>query len=268
MNKISKLKCIGVGMTIVMACITLAGCGNKDSSGKPLKASLNKSIVMMDEEYHASVNLKANKNAKYEVFDKNDKSIQGQRTLKTGKGTINFDNTGKYKVEVKGDNNHGKKDLLVNVKPYSKTINKTTSSVGPLQFQVKKVTYQKKTKPSKPNSDALFNLDNFKSLNHNYYEVVVEYEIRNNGDKPVDTSTTLWSPMDDNGTQFDSDGSADSYVYDTATGGKIAPHGHKAATMTMISNNKFSVKNLKFNVNEIWANDDEQIGDGGVAEFK
>ena len=35
----------------------------------------------------------------------------------------------------------------------------------------------------------------------------------------------------------------------------------------MISNNKFSVNNLKFNVSEIWANDDDKIGDGGVAQL-
>ena len=77
-----------------------------------------------------------------------------------------------------------------------------------------------------------------------------------------------WKITDDNGTEYQDDGSADSYFYDTVVGGsKIAPKQHRAGSIYMISNNKFSVNNVKFNVSEIWANDDDKIGDGGVAQL-
>jgi hypothetical protein len=247
----------------------LTACGTKDSKGKVFKASLSKSNIMMSPDYVATTQLRANKNSTYTVEDSKGNDIQDSRKNASGKVDIQFHKVGKYTVIAKSDNGHVTKKLPVKVKPYFVTLNKTTSAVGPLQFQIKNVKYEQKTKPKKPNNDALFNMDNYASLAHTYYQVTVNYEIRNNGDQSVDTDSTLWSPIDDNGTEYQDDGSADSYVYDTGVGaGKIAPKSHHAATLYMISNNKFTVNNLKFNVDEIWANDDTQIGDGGVAQLQ
>lgn len=111
-------------------------------------------------------------------------------------------------------------------------------------------------------------MDNYKSLNQHYYQITINYDVRNNGDKPVDPQLTMWTPVDDNGTEFQDNGSADSYFYDTVVGGsKLAPKSHRAGVIYMISNDKFSVKNLKLNVGDIFANDDEQIGDSGVVQL-
>lgn len=259
--------CLSIALVLFMVC-SLTACGTKDSKGKVFKASLSKSSVMMSPDYTATTQLRANKNTTYTVQNSNGNDIQDSRKTKSGKVDIQFNKVGKYTVVAKSDNGHVTKNLPVTVKPYSVNLNKTTSAVGPLQFQIKNIKYEQKVKPKKANNDALYSMDNFASLAHTYYLVTVNYDIRNNGDQPVDTDSTLWSPVDDNGTEFQDDGTADSYVYDTGVGsGKIAPKSHRAATLYMISNNKFTVNNLKFNVDEIWANDDVQIGDGGTAQL-
>ena len=253
---------------IVLITLGLTACGTKDSTGKKFEAKLNKSTVMMDTNYVATVKLKANKNAQYEVQDSKGNDVQDLRKTKTGKANIKLTKVGKYVVVAKSDNGHVTKKLPVSVKPLSLTLNKTTNSVGPLQFKVKTVKYQKLKKTKEPSNDALYNMDNYKSLGKYYYQVTINYEVRNNGDKPVDPQITLWTPVDDNGTEYQDNGSADSYFYDTVTGGsKIAAKQHRAGTIYMISNEKFSVQNLKFNVGDIFANDDEQIGDSGVAQL-
>lgn len=259
-------------LSIFLTCFIIFGltaCGTKDSTGKVFKATLSKSKIMMTSNYVATTRLKTNKNATYTVEDSKGNDIQDSRKTASGKVNIQFNKAGKYTVIAKSDNGHVTKNLPVTVKPCFITLNKTTSAVGPLQFQIKDIKYEQKIKPKKPNNDALYNMDNYASLNHTYYQVTVNYEIRNNGDKPIDTDSTLWSPTDDNGAEFQDNGSADSYVYDTGAGaGKVAPKSHRTATLYMISNKKFTVNNLKFNVDEIWQNDDTKIGDGGVAQLQ
>ena len=262
-----KKKFMLVPMVALLA-LGLTACGTKDSQGKEFKASLAKSSVMMDSDYTATAKLKTNKNATYTIENSKGNEIQGERKIKTGKADIELKKTGKYTIVAKSDNGHVTKNLPLTVKPYEVTLNKATNSVGPLQFVIKSIKYQEMTKTKEPNNDALFNMDNYASLNKHYYQVVINYEVRNNGEQPVDVQSTSWTPTDDNGTEYQDDGSADSYFYDTVVGGsKIAPKQHRAGSIYMISNNKFSVNNLKFNVSEIWAKDDDKIGDGGVAQL-
>lgn len=260
-----------VALSISLATFILCGltaCGTKDSTGKVFNASLKQSKIMMSPDYVATAKLKANKNASYTVENNKGNEIQGERKTKTGKADIELTKTGKYTIVAKSDNGRVTKKLPLTVKPCIINLNKTTSSVGPLQFNIKTIKYEQLTKKKQPNNDALYNMDNYASLHKHYYQVTINYEVRNNGDKPVDPQLTLWTPTDDNGTEFQDNGSADSYFYDTVTGGsKITPKAHRAGTIYMISNNKFSVNNLKLNVGDIFANDDEQIGDSGVAQL-
>lgn len=255
-------------LPVIALSLGLAGCGNKDSTGKEFEASINKDKVMLNSNYNATVKLKTNKNAVYEVQNGKGNDIQSDRKTSSGKVDISLNKPGKYKIIAKSDNGKVKKKLPVEVVPYTVSLNKTTSSVGPLQFRIKNIEYKQIKKTKEPNSDALYNMDDYSSLNDTYYQVKINYEVRNNGNKTIDPTQTLWNPIDDNGTEFQSDGSADSYFYDTVAGGsKIAPKSHRAGVIYMISNNKFSVRNLKINVGDIYANDDEQIGDSGVANL-
>lgn len=253
---------------VLLITVGLTACGTKDSQGKEFKASLNKSSVMMDTDYTATVKLSANKNTKYTVENSKENDIQGERATKTGKADIELTNPGKYTIVVTSDNGHVTKKLPVKVRPYEVTLNKSTNSVGPLQFKINKIKYECLTKTKEPKNDALYNMDNYAGLAKHYYQVTIYYEARNNGDQPIDTQTSLWTPTDDNGTEFEEQGNADAYSYDTIAGGsKIAPKSHRSGVIYMISNDKFSVNNLKINVGEIWANDDDQINEGGVAQL-
>ena len=248
----------------------LTACGNKDSKGKVFNASLSKTELMMSPEYVATTKLKANKNASYSIENSKGDEIQGSRKIASGRADVNFNKVGKYTIVAKSDNGKVTKKLPVTVKPYVVNLNKTTSSVGPLQYKIKSIKYEELTKKKEPSNDALYNMDNYASLNHHYYQVTINYEVRNNGEQPVDVQTTEWTPTDDNGTEFQSNGSADSYFYDTVVGGsKIAPKAHRAGVMYMISNDKFTVNNLKLNVSEIWANGDDEtpLNEGGVAQL-
>ncbi len=255
---------------IILLTLGLAACGTKDSHGKEFKASLNKSSIMMEPDYTATVKLKANKNTQYEVQNSKGNDVQGMRKTKSGKAEIKFNKVGKYTIIAKSDNGHVTKKLPVTVKPYEVTLNKATNSVGPLQFKIKSIRYEAMTKTKEPSNDALYNMDNYASLGKHYYQVVINYEVRNNSDQPVDVQTTSWTPTDDNGTEYQDGGSADSYYYDTVVGGsKIAPKQHRAGTMYMISNEKFTVNNLKLNVSEIYRDDEDEepINEGGLAQL-
>ena len=48
----------------------------------------------------------------------------------------------------------------------------------------------------------------------------------------------------------------------------IGAHSSRAGTVTMLSNNKFSVKHLKFSVGEVLDNGGEHIAKGGIAKLK
>lgn len=243
-RKICK-KALSISLATLILC-GLTACGTKDSTGKVFNATLNQDKIMMSSDYIATAKLKANKNATYTVENDKGNEIQDSRKTKTGKADIELTKTGKYTIVAKSDNGHVTKKLPLTVKPYTVNLNKTTSSVGPLQFNIKTIKYEQMTKKKQPNNDALYNMDNYASLNKHYYQVTITYEVRNNGDKPVDPQITMWTPTDDNGTEFQDNGSADSYFYDTVVGGsKIAPKSHRAGTIYMISNNKFSVNNLK-----------------------
>lgn len=222
----------------------------------------------MSPDYTATAKLKMSKNASYSIENSKGDEIQGKRKVKSGSTNITFNKVGKYTVVAQDKDNQATKKINVTVKPYTVVLNKAMSSVGPLQFKIKSIKYEELTKPKEPNTDALNNMDNYASLHKHFYQVTINYEARNNGEQPIDTQTTLWTPTDDNGTEFQEDGSADSYFYDTIMGGtKIAPKAHRAGNLYMISNNKFTVNNLKINVGEIYANDDDQLSDGGVAQL-
>lgn len=57
----------------------------RDSNGKPFKASLNHSKVMMTPNWYAKVNLTANDGATYEVKNSKDRVVQGKTKTKNGK---------------------------------------------------------------------------------------------------------------------------------------------------------------------------------------
>lgn len=239
----------------------------KDSHGKELKLSVSQHTAMLDENFQRTVDIKTNKDATYEVL-KGDKVIQTSRKTKTGKAQFTFTEPGKYVVKAKSDNKHATKEQEVKILPCDVTINKTTSAVGPISFKVKHIKYEKvkKVKKSDLDKDAEINMEEYGNLNKTYYPVLVTYELINNGDQTIDTSTTTFDPVDDSGVTFSSEGGSDAYAFDTLMGsGKIQPHARRTGTVTMISNNHFTVKNMKFEVGEIWANDDDQIGDGGIA---
>lgn len=264
-----KKKIIFVSLVSMIA-LGLVACGNKDSSGKPFKASLSKSRIILDSEYKAAVQLRTNKNATYEVQNQNGNDVQSDRKTKSGKVEVTFHKPGKYTVIAKSDNGKVEKQLPLQVVPYTIKLDRATSSVGPIQFKIKSIEYRQMEKPKEPNSDALFNLDDFESLNKNYYQVKINYEVRNNSDTTIDPSVTLWNFVDDEGTEFQTNGSVDSYLYDSAAGGsKIAPKSHRSGVAYMISNEKFSVRNLKINVGDIYTsdNDDEPVYESGVANL-
>ena len=84
----------------------------------------------------------------------------------------------------------------------------------------------------------------------------------------IDPQYTTYNPIDDSGRTFSEDGGSDAYAFDSIIGtSKIQPHTRRTGTVVMISNHHFTVKNLKFEVGEIWANDDDQLSDGGVASL-
>lgn len=240
----------------------------RDSNGKPFKASLNHEKVMMIPDWNAMVKLKANKGATYRVLNSDKKVVQGTHKTTNGKANIKLAKTGDYTVVAKSDNGHVSKKLPVKVTHYKANINKWTNAVGPLKFKVDSVDYKKVAKSKKNNTD--FSDDIFDSLNKKYYQVVVTYEVKNSGSKAVNPQYTQWLPVDDSGREFPWEtGSAEAVQNDNITGtSAIQAHSSRVGKMTMISNQKFSVKHFQFNVAEVLGNNGNHIAKGGIAKVK
>ncbi|MDL2058091.1 hypothetical protein QQO16_08500 [Limosilactobacillus reuteri] len=194
----------------------------RDSNGKPFKASLNHSKVMMTPDWYAKVTLTANKGTRYEVKNSKNKIIQGKSETKNGKAEIRLNDTGNYTVIAKSDNGHVSKKLPVKVNHYKVVPNKWTSSVGPLRFKITSVEYQN------------------------------------------------WMQEADNGQEFSTETpSPDGGAVDTIVGTEaINPGNSRSGSVTMLSNHKFTVKHLKFSIEEILGNEGNHIAKGGIAELK
>lgn len=260
-------KNFSVLLMLTLILVMLTGC--KDSHGKELKLSVSDHTVMLNENFQAHVHIKTNKDATYELL-KGDKTIQSSRKTTTGSANIKFVKPGKYTIKVQSDNKHATKTQNIRVKPCDITVNKTTSAVGPMKFTIKHIKYErvKKVKKSQVMEDAENNMEDYDMLRNPYYRVVVTYELINDGDKSIDPQYTTYNPIDDSGRTFSEDGGSDAYAFDSIIGtSKIQPHTRRTGTVVMISNHHFTVKNLKFEVGEIWANDDDQLSDGGVASL-
>ncbi|MDD1406698.1 hypothetical protein PSA85_04825 [Limosilactobacillus reuteri] len=156
---------------------------HRDSNGKLFKASLNHSKVMMTPDWYAKVTLIANKGTTYEVKNGKNKVIQGKSETKNGKAEIRLNDTGNYTVIAKSDNGHVSKKLPVKVSHYKVAPNKWTSSVGPLRFKITSVEYQKmkKSEENKPDNSGID--EAYKELNNHYYQVKVNYLVKNSSKK-------------------------------------------------------------------------------------
>lgn len=241
----------------------------RDSHGKPFKASLNHSQVMMTPDWYAKVKLVANEGATYEVRNSKDKVIQSKTGTNDGKADIKLNNTGKYTIIAKSDNGHVSKKLPVTVTNYKGNINKWTNAVGPLKFKITSVEYQKLTKNAKNKPDNSGIDEAYKQLNNQYYQVKINYLIKNDGKKAVNPQYTFWFPESDDGQEFSTEEpSPDGGAVDTIIGtSAINPGNSRSGSVTMISNNKFSVKHFKFSINEVLGNDGDHIADGGTAKL-
>lgn len=237
----------------------------RDSHGKPFKARLASEKIMMTPDWYANVRLTANDGATYEVKNSKGKVIQGKTSTKDGKADIKLNNTGKYTIIAKSDNGHVSKKLPVKVTNYKKNFNKTTTKVSPLSFKIGNVEY-KKMKKSKDNS---YNMESYSQLNNYYYQVTINYEVYNHGKKPVNPQYTTWTPVTDNNKEFEvNSSSVNGYAMDNIIGtNAIGPNVSRNGTMTLISNDKFSVQHLKFTIEDVRTNNGVKIADGGTAKL-
>lgn len=264
-----------IWITILVAVLVIAAIVGtifyrRDSNGKPFKASLNHEKVMMTPDWNATVRLKANKGATYRVLNSDKKVIQGTHKTTKGKANIVLTKTGDYTVVAKSDNGHVSRKLPVKVTHYKANINKWTNAAGPLKFKITSVDYQElaKSKKNKPD-DSLVDAA-YKQLNNHYYQIKVNYIVKNDGKKAVSPEYTFWNPEDDEGQEFSTQSpTPEAIASDTIVGTEdIGAHSSRAGTVTMLSNNKFSVKHLKFSVGEVLDNGGEHIAKGGIAKLK
>jgi hypothetical protein len=242
----------------------------RDSSGKPFKARLNHEKVMMGPDWYATVKLNANNGATYEVKNSKDKVVKRSTSTKNGKADIKLNNTGKYTIVAKSDNGHVGKKLPVEVTNYKVSPNKWTSSVGPLKFKITNVEYKQMTKSEKNKPDNSGIDEAYSQLNKHYYQVKVNYLVKNDGKKAVNPQYTLWLPETDDGQEFSTqEPTPDGGAVDSISGTEaINPGNSRSGNVIMISNNKFSVNHLKFSIDEVLGNEGSHIAKGGTAELK
>lgn len=225
---------------------------------------------MMTPAWNTTVKLKVNDGATYSVLNSNKKTVQTSQKTTNGKANIKLTKAGNYTVVAKSDNGHVSKKLPVTVKNYKATLNKWTTASGPLKFKIISVDYRIMTrKKSNQPDDSL--LDNaYKQLNKHYYQIKVNYLVKNEGKKSVSPQYTFWIPQSDQGQEFSTQSpSTEGMASDTIVGtSSIAPHSTRAGSVTLISNNKFSIKHLKFSIDEVLDNNGDHISDGGVARLR
>lgn len=242
----------------------------RDSNGKPFKARLNHSKVMMTPNWYAKVRLSANDGATYEVKNNKDKVIQGKTKTKDGKADIKLNNTGNYIVIAKSDNGHVSKKLPVKVTNYKANINKWTSSVGPLKFKINSVEYKEMTRT---NEEPTYRGEIYKKLNKKFYRVNVNYTVKNTGKKSVSALTTYWRPITDSGQIIpvdEGEATPNGYAIDSIRTGTadIDPGTTMNGTVEINSNSKFQVEHLKFRVSEMFSSTGDEVHSGGTAKLE
>lgn len=257
-------------VVLVIAAIVGTIFYRRDSNGKPFKASLNREKVMMTPDWNATIKLKANKGATYRVLNNDKKVVQGKHKTINGKANIVLTKTGDYTVVAKSDNGHVSKRLPVKVTHYKANIGKWTNAVGPMKFKIISVDYQELTKNKKNQPDDSLVDEAYKQLNKHYYQIKVNYLVQNSGKKAVDPEYTMWNPESDDGQEFSVQSpTPEGIASDTIVGtSAITPGSGRAGSVTMISNNKFTVKHMKFSIGEVLGNDGNHVGKGGIAKIK
>ena len=110
----------------------------------------------------------------------------------------------------------------------------------------------------------------FDQLNDHYYQVQVNYVVENTGNKAVNPQYTMWLPESDDNQEFSiqtptADGAGIDSIIGTAA---IGPKSKRSGNVIMISNNKFSVQNMKFSIDEVLGNNGSHISKGGIAKLK
>lgn len=157
---------------------------------------------MMTPDWNATVKLKANKGATYRVLNGDKKVVQGTHKTIKGKANIVLTKAGDYTVVAKSDNGHVSKRLPVKVTHYKANIGKWTNAAGPLKFKIASVDYQELTKSKKNKPDDSLVDSSYKQLNNRYYQIKVNYIVKNDGKKAVSSEYTFWNPEDDEGQEF------------------------------------------------------------------
>lgn len=241
----------------------------RDSHGKPFKANLANEKVMMKPDWYAKVRLTANDGATYEVKNSKGKVIQSKTSTKGGKADIKLNNTGNYTIVAKSDNGHVSKKLPLKVTNYKANINKWTNAVGPLKFKIGKVEYKEATKGGET---TINNTDAYNQLNKHFYRIIIHYTAYNSSSKPIDSLTTVWSPIIDGNQEIsvdngDGEGYADSSIREG--GNPIPAHGKTQGTFVINYNRKITAKNLKIHVTQISSTDLKTLDSkGGTAKLK
>lgn len=255
---------------LIIAAIVGTMLYRRDSNGKPFKASLNHSKVMMTPNWNATVKLTANKGATYQVLNKDNKVVKDKHATTDGKATIKLTKVGDYTIVAKSDNGHVSKKLPVKVSHYQAQINKWTNAVGPLKFKITSVDYRLMSKRDSDKPDTSMIDEIFDQLNDHYYQVQVNYVVENTGNKAVNPQYTMWLPESDDNQEFSvqtptADGAGIDSIIGTAA---INPKSKRSGNVIMISNNKFSVQNMKFSIDEVLGNNGSHISKGGIAKLK
>lgn len=242
----------------------------RDSRGNFFKAQINHSKVMMNADWYATVKLTANHGATYQVLNNKNKIIQGTHSTTDGKAAIRLQHPGSYIIIAKSDNGHVKKKLPVKVSHYQKTLNRETTAVEPLKFKITSVDYRELRKNDKNKPDDSLVDEAYSQLNKHYYQVKVNYLVQNTGNKAVSPQYTIWLPESDDNQEFSTqEPTPDGMASDTIIGtSAISPKSSRGGSVTMISNNKFSVKHFKFSIDEVLGNNGKHISKGGIARMK
>jgi hypothetical protein len=154
-------------------------------------------------------------------------------------------------------------------KPTPKKINKNMSKVGVAQYKINSVLSEKVTNKESNYTDAENNLSDLKQLNHSYYRVTINYQLKNTGDKPLDMSYQNTSVIDDNGQDYTMEGNSDGFCLDEGAGGSSIQSGSStSSSFILISNHKIPVNNFKLNVGDQVDHDGNTIATGGTATLQ
>lgn len=142
------------------------------------------------------------------------------------------------------------------------------SKVGIVEYTVTSVKTDEVENKQENYTNAEYNFQGITSMPNKYYRTVINYQLKNEGDKAFALNTYQARIIDDDNIEYTRTG-ADKFLYDENSNGLVQPGTSTTGSFYLISKEAPKITNFKISVSEQSPDNyaDGPLGEAGVAEM-